>query len=111
MDVPVAAESSHCVALAALASAVLLISLSTRTPALALEAALPEALHISAEEREGVVSFLVLMKWVTFQQSPLERSLLLLNWGACCSDVTLPSLQSSRISREGTNCIKREGKL
>lgn len=79
-------------------------------PVLALEAALPEALHISAEEGEGVVSFLVLMKWVTFQQSPLERSLLLPNWGACCSDVTLPSLQSSRISREETNCFKSEGK-
>lgn len=31
-------------------------------------------LFVSAVEREGVVSFLVLMKWVTFQQSPLGDS-------------------------------------
>lgn len=111
VDVPFA-ESSHCMWLWMLQPPLSCSSAFPLTlPALALEAALPEALHISAVEREGVVSFLVLMKWVIFQQSPLERRLLLPNWGAwCCSDVTLLSLQSSRISTEETNCFKHEGK-
>lgn len=80
---------------------VLLISLSTRTPSAGTWGctAWSSSYLCSGAWRAGELP--VLMKWVTFQVR-----LLLPNWGAwCCSDVTLPSLQSSRISREETNLL------